>query len=371
MQPLQTAHNQMPSFQSSPAPKGVWFPQGFANIFHAVQDIRSADPEHRFKLICSHPHPQFVGRVAADVELTEPESNVQFIAFAKKVIAEHNVKLIIPSRRQALFNRHQSVWKRLGVTVLTAADTKTLKRIDNKVALYSRLAGRNLCSIPAFTEFRTLEEFDIAYAALKCQAQTLCIKPAYGVYGSGFRVLKDTPDTVADLLKESLSLSVGSLRSRLQQDAAPSFLMMQYLDGDERSVDCLAASGELLAAVTRRKSTSAISGQVIEKNPALEEQVRGLVKYLGLNGLFNVQFKDHKGVPFLLEINSRMAGRSFYATVAGVNLPYLACLHFIENKDVQSLATQAQVGLNIGNVSHAIVVPPRDAARSWNQRESQ
>lgn len=336
---------------------GIWFTQGFGNLFNALADIRSADTQQVFSLLCSHPHPQFVGQASADVYLTEPATKDEkaYLDFVLEVVKKHNVKVIFPSRRQAFFNKHAETLKGLGVTVATVASTRMLNKIDNKGQLYDTLKGKGLALVPLYSKAKTAQELRKAYRALKNAGERVCVKPTRGVYGSGFRVLKESPATMKDLLSESLTMPVADLCKRMRSDSSAEMLVMQYLDGDERSVDCLAINGVLVAGVVRRKSSSGVAPQVIENNPAVMAQVRALVGYLKLNGLFNVQFRDHKGSPYLLEINTRLSGRSYYATAAGVNLPYLAAQVFSGLAGADQLQSPpVQEGLLLGNVSHAV-----------------
>lgn len=337
---------------------GIWFTTGFANLYHALHDIREADTEHKYSLICSHTHPEFVGLEAADVAVLEPEQSTEFMNFVLEVIEVHNVKVIVPSRKQSWFNKHKGFFESLGVTVLTVASTPMLYAIDNKAELYKHLANSGLVNLPKFKTFQTLAEFDRAYAGLSQSAKTLCIKPNRGVYGSGFRILKKGKGSMKDLLSESLKLGVDDLRQRLRKDGTNMMLLMEYLDGDERSVDCLASHGKLVAGVVRRKSDASVEAQVVEDYPELLSQVSQLAHALQLNGLFNVQFKDLGGVPYLLEINTRLSGRSYYATVAGVNLPFLMAEHFGSKIPVEYLEFELQPGLRIGNVNSPVVVSP-------------
>ena len=354
-----------------PTPIGIWFTQGFANLFHAMQDIREADKAGEFTLICSHPNPQFVGQESADISLMEPVSNKGFLKFIKEVVTEFNVKVILPSRRQTWFNRNKKAIEALGVQVLTVASSATLNRIEDKAALYLYLKGKHVVNIPAFSVFKSLAEFDAAQSILGQDHPILCIKPTHGVYGSGFRILKAGNSSMRDLLTESLNMGVQDLRSRLAADNTNPMMLMEYLDGDERSVDCLADNGVLIAGVIRRKSTSAIAPQVIEQSPLILAQVQVLAKLLKLTGLFNVQFKDHDGKPFLLEINTRLSGRSYYATIAGCNLPYLAAQRFGNAVPVSNLVFDIDYGMRIGSVTSAVVInAPMVGISSASAKES-
>ena len=78
-------------------------------------------------------------------------------------------------------------------------------------------------------------------------------------------------------------------------------MLMPFLPGPERSVDCLGHDGELVRCVVRRKTK--IEGyQYLENNPGLVEVVRRLTKHFRLTGLFNIQFRDSGGKPEKLPI---------------------------------------------------------------------
>jgi len=339
---------------------GIWFTQGYSNIYNALNDISAADTWGQFKLICSHPHPEFVGGVAADAHVVEPVDcdDEVFLAFVMATVREHGIRVIFPSRKQSFFNRHAKALAQVGVAVATVATTPVLARIDNKCGLYDHLQGKGITKLPEYRRVKSLAEFDAAYADLKTRHPKLCIKPSRGVYGSGFRVLKGTAATMADLLNESMTLPVSDLRARLRRGLPQELMLMQYLPGDEHSVDCVAFEGELVGAVIRRKSTSSVAAQVIEHNPELLGQVRALTKELRLRGMFNVQFKDVDGEPFLLEINTRLSGRSYYATLAGLNIPYVASLLFSGLAKPADLSIETTFGQRVGNISTAVLLPP-------------
>ena len=98
---------------------------------------------------------------------------------------------------------------------------------------------------------------------------------------------------------------------------------MQYLPGPERSVDCLAHDGELVCCVVRRKPMGIEGGQMLEDNPAIEETVRRLTRHFRLGGVFNIQFRDDAGTPYLLEINPRLSGGLHYACSVRRRVPVL------------------------------------------------
>jgi glutathione synthase/RimK-type ligase-like ATP-grasp enzyme len=207
---------------------GIWFTEGFSNLFNALRDIRSADSAGDFKLICSHSHPSFVGGEAADVSLVEPRRKDEgYLAFVERVIAEHNVRVIFPSRAQAFMNRHAERFAQLGATVVTVADTTTLKMVDDKAALYAFLQGKNIVEVPQFRTAVTAKEFVDGYQALKTTNGRVCFKPTHGVYGSGFRVLKESANTIADILEEYPDLQVVAAQRMMGESNFPPLMLMQ------------------------------------------------------------------------------------------------------------------------------------------------
>lgn len=347
----------------------VWFTAGYSNLYHAQNDLRAGDAAGQFKIVASHPHPDFVGLTAADIAIREPAcSGAAFLAFVRRVVRELGVQVLIPSRNQGLLHTYKAQLAKEGVTVATVASASTLRLINDKAALYRFLEPQALVRIPAFATARTGRELALAAESLGAQGQTVCMKPTRGVYGSGFRILSHRPDTVTDLVNESMRLSLKNVLERAGTRAIPEMLVMQYLEGTERSVDCLAYEGRLLGGVIRKKSPHGGDAQVIENNPELMTQVSALTRALGLNGLFNVQFKDTNNMPHLLEINTRMSGRSYYATLAGMNLPYLAALLFSGSTSPDDVAEAANrnvaFGMRIANVNVGVPLP---ATPAWQR----
>ena len=51
---------------------------------------------------------------------------------------------------------------------------------------------------------------------------------------------------------------------------------------------------------------------------------KNIAKEFGLYGPFNIQFRMHNSIPYLLEINTRMSGGTHLSCMTGINIPYLA-----------------------------------------------
>jgi hypothetical protein len=101
------------------------------------------------------------------------------------------------------------------------------------------------------------------------------------------------------------------------------FVAMPWLAGHEWSVDCFrSAGGAAFVGIPRRKLNA--TTQALEDAQDLVAMSRTLAQHFGLVGLFNVQFKAHRGIPHVLEINPRPAGGMGLSRHAGVELVELA-----------------------------------------------
>lgn len=330
--------------------------KGYSNLFHAIADIKNADKDNQFKVLCSHDNEGFIGFESADYVEIEPKGNDEsFLKFCEEVIKKYNVSVIFASQRQTLLDKNRDRLKALGAEVVTAAGHKMINSINNKSKLYNILKGNPVVKIPAFEVFNTRKDFDSAYKKLKKNHLQLCMKPTHGVYGVGFYVLKEKTNQLSNVLNQSQVVSVNNFKKMIANQSFKKMMLMQFLEGCERSVDCVAYKGEFIGGVIRKKISSTMP-QVIEDNPEIIEQVKWLTKKLNLNGMFNVQFKDCGGVPYLLEINPRLSGRSFYATLAGLNLPYVASLVFSGIKKPEEISFELDKNMLISAVTTGVIV---------------
>jgi len=108
-----------------------------------------------------------------------------------------------------------------------------------------------------------------------------------------------------------------------------------------------------VAAVARRKSAQSGSGQRIDQRDDILQATASLARAYGLNGYFNVQFREAAGKPRLLEINPRMSGGIGMACVAGPNLPYIALRGFADGFDRVEVAP-VRNGIRVGELSQAL-----------------
>lgn len=232
----------------------------------------------------------------------------------------NGIQLVIPGKERTALGSWRERFTAAGVTLIVPGDTPTQDRLERKDA-FLRSWDETILPIPRWTTFCDPETFDAARAELQTTGVRLCMKPAQGLYASGFRVLLEHPDVKTFLNGELYEMSVAAARELLAAGPWPTMLLMHTLEGTERSIDCVAWQGRLIRAVVRRKDTY---GQFLEDRPDLVRAAARVAQGYALSGIFNFQTKDDgDGVAHMLEINARASGGLRTSMAAGVNFARL------------------------------------------------
>lgn len=308
----------------------VLFVGGIFSAPQVIESIRAAAQANplgpKVQIVVSHRANERRGIDEADAFVLEPDETsrdpVAFMDWCLEVAAGLGVDVIVPRRNVAWFADARQRFQELGIQVIVPGDACLLASIENKAALYLALPS-HLVAIPQFRTARTMTDFEDAYAELSSLG-TVCIKPTVGIAARGFRVLD--PALGVGRADADVYVSLEEARQELSAlNRFPELMVMPYLPGPERSVDCLAHHGRLVVGIVRRKLD--VGEQLLEDHPELLALAAKLTEYLKLHGLFNIQFMQGSGgQQFLLEINTRMSGGIYLSARSGVCLPYWAVL---------------------------------------------
>jgi len=311
----------------------VWFNRTFSSVYAAISLIREADQDGRFYLIYSNANPHAgAARVAHafHVEPTGLEAEA-YLDWCLAFCRAQRIDIFIPGREATLISAAQARFAAQGTRVLSAASAPMLDLLHDKARFYATV-DLPPAPPPECHPFTDIGQFDTAHAMLRARHSKLCVKPAQSVFGLGFSILDEERSSAALLLAGAqFRIGLEDLRRGLAElGSFRTMLLMEYLDGKEYSVDCVGDQGRLVCAVARRKSQLAGQGQVIDTRQDIVDACARLAGAYGLNGVFNVQFREQGESLRLLEINPRMSGGLGMACVAGPNLPYIALCGFAD-----------------------------------------
>ncbi len=326
-------------------PLKIWFNKSFSVTHNLLDLIRQDDIGNHLQLLASHSVDTAMARLTADDWFVEPElSGQDYVDWCLQFCVEQRVTLFVPGKAAINIARRLDEFLDIGTRVLLCADTDTLVLLDNKAA-FSAAVDQEQTPTAETIEVQNLAEFEAGYAALKQRHSTLCLKPSISVFGLGFRILDETHDALEHVLAgQEQMLNIHELTRAMQgkPDFKPSLILMEFLAGEEWSVDCVAEHGELIYAIQRRKSNVLSTPQYIDNHPDIARMTHALTRQFALNGLFNIQFRMGEHGIRVLEINARPSGGSPVACAAGINLPFEAILRALAPEDQAVLRTHAQ-----------------------------
>jgi biotin carboxylase len=336
----------------------VWFNKTFSSVGAAIRLIRQADVAGDYEIVCSSTNPHAPAFLAAQASSVEPSglTGPAYLAWCLNFCRTQGIGIFIPGKEASLISAERAQFEAQGTRVLCVAAPEMLDLLHDKARFYQSVA----CSTPpaAFRVVETAAQFDAAYRELRQNHQKLCLKPSASVYGLGFSVI-DEEHSSAQLLLAGAQYHIGLDDLRRGFAAMETFrtmLVMEYLDGHEFSVDCVGDHGRLICAVARKKPLLAGQGQTIDLREDILKSTRQLTAAYGLNGVFNVQFREGQNGLGLLEINPRMSGGIAMACLAGPNLPYLALAGFDRGFDGLAVP-EVRAGIRVGELSHAVELP--------------
>jgi len=299
--------------------------RGVANHPGLVEAVRAA-PLGRPVMVAAH-HTAAPAEAAPDVFLREPPGADAdaYVSACVAACAAWSAEVFWPGRELARVAERAGEFESGGTRVLLAASAHVADLLDDK-ARFAEAARALGVPAPRSIAFESVEGFEDARAALLAEgAGRVCFKPVRGVFGRGFRVVRDDLDPFEELFEEP-GHRVDLADARRRFGSRPRFrpmVLMPWLDGPEWSVDCFRSrDGARFVAVPRRKLSA--TAQRLADAPRLAAWSRAMAERFNLRGLFNCQFKEHRGEAHALEINPRPAGAVGLSRHAGVDLVALA-----------------------------------------------
>ena len=242
-----------------------------------------------------------------------------------------------------------------GVVALVSVP-EAIATANDKAACYALLDDVGV-HVPAWRRVRGGRELARAAAELGYPREPVCFKPVTSSGSRGFRVLDAEADRRQQLLHErpgNLAMRLEEVVELLPEVGGEELLVMEYVEGGERTVDGFATGGRLVLghAKTREamRAGLAMFFRTLDE-PALVEVARLAVGALRLDHFFNVQLVGDA----VIEVNPRI---STVVYQEDLNLPYLGLKHALGELDAEEAAGYA-----------ARVRPTRRALRFFDQVE--
>ncbi len=224
-----------------------------------------------------------------------------FIAALNQVIERHKIDLIMPAHDSVVLKlaEHREEIK---ATVVTAP-LETCQLARSKRATYDFLAST--VKVPR------------SYQPDESLPFPVFLKPDVGQGSKGTVRAEKAEEVEVALAKD------------------PSLLILEFLPGQEFTVDCFTDKEGVLLYVGPRSRDRVTNGISVSSrgvtDPAIEEMARKINSAVKFNGVWFFQVKkDRDGAYTLLEIAPRVAGTMALSRMRGVNLPLLSLYNALD-----------------------------------------
>lgn len=297
-----------------------------------IRSLRSSG-EYTFHIVCVDCQDDAVGFHMADRHHIGPRASEEsFGAYIRELCREEKIDVLFSLVTGELIKLAQLKDDLLrSGTRLSISSVQALGTAINKGALYEKLRLDGI-AVPDFRVVGSPEQLKQAIADLGYPQLPVCFKPTVSDGSRGFHILDASMDRCRMLFREkpnSAYVNDADLFRVVEgRTDLPELIAMEYLPGEEFSVDLLADEGSVIVAVPRLRQSvqgGITTRGVIRMEKDIIDYAVTVVERFGLNGNIGIQIRrDRNLVPKIVEINPRMQGTIVHCTAAGINFPVLA-----------------------------------------------
>lgn len=247
-----------------------------------------------------------------------------YITVLSELSERESVDVIIPGADEEVLalSRHKDTFKKKGISIICSPYDITSVAID-KGSMLTFLEQSGV-SVPKYYLPTSKSELLKAVDELGYPSRPVVIKPRRGRGGRGFRVLKEDIDILGT--RESRDIRLKWFMDVVPENKLSEIVLMEYLPGDDYSVDVLAGKGELFFVIPRRRIKAILGPSLIGEvvwNQEVVNVVEQVTKIFGFDSITNIQLKYSAApeeMPMIYEINPRVSGTIVASTAAGIDL---------------------------------------------------
>ena len=239
-----------------------------------------------------------------------------FVDYINKIAEENDIDFIFPAHDSVVLKLAQNISSISAVVVTSPEEVCEVSRSKRKT--YEVL--RDSVNVPH--EYNNLDGIEFP----------VFMKPDIGQGSKGTYLATSTEDIT------------------FYKNKDPSLMVLQYLPGEEYTIDCFTnRHGELVfsqARIRARISNGISVNTKLAEGDEFYEMAKKINQQLPFRGVWFFQLKrDKNGILTLLEIAPRVAGTMAFSRMTGVNLPLLS-LYDMMGIEVQPLINNFRVELD-------------------------
>ena len=187
-----------------------------------------------------------------------PATSPDFVPVVLDLCRKERVDLVVPwsdIEVEAISGAADS-FRDAGVATLCAGPEQVQRTLD-KVATLETLRDHGI-AVPAFMRAQSSDDVEQAAAQLGYPETAIVVKPRRSSGCRGLWVLKADAEILRHCGEPGLQATLGAFLSIMREcerngSYVPEYVVMEFLPGDDYSVDALANEGEAIYVVPRRR----------------------------------------------------------------------------------------------------------------------
>lgn len=292
-----------------------------------------------------------VGRYLCDGFYKVPSgTSTEYIPAMMNLVEREKPDLIFPESSNEVLSlaRSKTEFEEIG-TKVAVSSPESIELASNKYLMYEAVRKGSGIDLPKYHSASNLDDFLEAADKLGYPDSPIVFKPHFGKGSRGVRIIDPHANRKHQLMEEKPTNKFMSLEGfteifrGLEDEDFPDFLVMEYLEGMEKTADTIAMDGrELLTTVKtveRARWGVIVEGELVQDD-SLVIQSREILRSIPLSYCVNIQFIANK----LIEINPRV---STFIYQDDLIAPYLAvklALGEVAEADVKVYRTKIDYG---------------------------
>lgn len=301
--------------------KRIWLNHWFSTAYNIINMIKENED---FCVIGTNEHLQSPIMTVCDEWYQEPVlKGKEYVDFCLEFCKKHEIDVFMPRREMIAVSKYKDLFTNEGIKVMVD-DYSLVSLLNHKDKAYDAFREHKIGDVPEYYMVTDAAHFKEAYEELSAKYKQVCFKFVKDEGGKSYRLIDNSRKGYTSLFKKQTTrMSFDAAYEALsEREVFQPVMVMPYLPDDEVSVDCLMTSSGLIA-IPRIKNPTRIEKVRYDEN--ILEACRRFFAAFPLENPCNIQFKYLDGIPYLLEVNTRMSGGVQMSCLAsGVNIPNIA-----------------------------------------------
>ena len=307
----------------------IWLNHWFSSAYNIINLIK--EDEKDFYIIGSSGNCNSVVKSACDEWYEEPVWNEQeYVDYCLDFCKKHKVDIFLPRTGMIQISERKKEFEENGTQVM-ADDFDKIWTLNQKDKAYDLFKEKEIGTVPEYRIVTDSAGFQKAYEELTAHYTQLCFKFVQDEGARSFRIIDNNRKGFEALLNYA-GVRIPyeeALNAFSQRETFPPVMVMPYMLGEEVSVDCLKTSQGVIM-VPRIKSVGRVEKIAYDKE--ILDICADFYKKAGLEHPCNIQFRYLDGIPYFLEVNTRMSGGIQMSCLAsGINIPNIAVNKMLGN----------------------------------------